>query len=191
MLGSTVVAVIALTRGGDAPAPAAVPAPISPRPAPPPPPESPATRVANAPTFEQAIALARPALTDSTDELGPGAQLLASYKKLRWADVDVAAETTLGRVEKDPALERGKRLCATGEIQRIARRDLDGRKVYVGQLRTADGDEVAFVAVGTTGDLVKRNTATLCGAVLGMSGPAVSILGMFKLDENQLPLVEQ
>ncbi|MBA2543160.1 MAG: hypothetical protein H0V17_26195 [Deltaproteobacteria bacterium] len=162
-------------------------------PAAPPPAETPATRVANAKTFAQAIDLARPAFTDTTDELGDGAKLLANYaaKKLRWAEVQLPAETTLARVEKDPQLERGKRLCATGEIVRIARRDLGDRKLYVGRLRTAEHDDVAFVAAGTTGDLVKRSTGTLCGAVLGMSGDAVSILGMFDLDENRMPLVEQ
>jgi hypothetical protein len=187
------IVAFAVLRSSDPPKPTVSPVAVTPPTAPPPPPETPARRVANAKTFAQAIDLARPAFADTTDELGDGAKLLANYaaKKLRWDEVHVPAETTLARVEKDPQLERGKRLCATGEIERIARRDLEDRRVYVGRLRTVENDAVAFVATGTTGDLVKRSTGTLCGVVLGMSGDAVSILGMFDLDENRMPLVEQ
>ncbi len=154
--------------------------------------DTPAVRIAKAATFEQAIAIARPALVDTTDEFGEGAQLLATYAtaKLRWSDVAVTAETTLARVAKDPALERGKRLCVTGEIVRIAPRDLGRRRVHVGELRTTEA-QIVFVAVGTTGTLATHRTATLCGAALGMSGSAVSILGMFDFEENRRPLVEQ
>ncbi|CAN5910112.1 hypothetical protein BH11MYX3_BH11MYX3_31160 [soil metagenome] len=147
---------------------------------------SPEVQVAHAATFAQAIEMARPAFVDTTEELGAGARLLAHYAtaKLRWSEVDVPAETTI----RQP--DRGKRLCATGEIRQITRRELNGRTVHVGRLRTADADEVAFVAVGTTGDLVERSAGRLCGAVLGKSGSAVSILGMFDLAENRMPLVE-
>lgn len=189
------VGVLAVVLGGEDPAPAAARVPVAHVPLaaePPPVPESPEVRLAKAASFEEAIALARPVLVDTTDQLGEGARLLASYAtaKLRWAEVDVPAETTLGHIEKDPERERGKRLCATGEILQIVRRDVGGRKVHVGRLRTADSDEVTFVAVGTTGELVKRSTGRLCGAALGMSGTAVSILGMFDFEENRLPLVE-
>ncbi len=154
-----------------------------------PPPEPPATRIANAATFEQAIEIARPAFVDTTDELGEGAQLLAIYAvaKLRWSEVEVPPETTIRDVEPG----RGKRLCATGEIQQITPRDLGGRKVHVGRLRTTEADEVAFVAVGTTGDLVVHSTSRLCGVVIGKSAAALSILGMFDLAENRRPLVER
>jgi hypothetical protein len=154
---------------------------------------SPAERIANAGSLAEALAIARPELTDTPEELGTGTRLLASFaaRRLRWADVDVAAETTIGRVEKDPEPERGKRLCATGELLQIERRDLDARKIYVGRLRTRDDDTLAFVAVGSTGDLVKRSTGKLCGVVTGKAGGAVAVVGMFELPENRRPTVEQ
>ncbi len=153
----------------------------------------PEIRIAKAESLAAAIAITKPEMTDSTAELDGGARLLASYasRHLRWADLDVPAETTIGRVEKDPEPERGKRLCATGELLRIERRDLDARKVYVGSLRTGEHDNLKFVAVGSTGDLVKRSTATLCGVVIGKSADAVSVVGMFDLPENRHPAVEQ
>ncbi|MBA3456778.1 MAG: hypothetical protein H0T42_27060, partial [Deltaproteobacteria bacterium] len=94
-------------------------------------------RIAKAATIADAIALAKPAMTDTTAELGGGTKLFATYAaaKLRWADVDVAAETTVGHVLKDPEVERGKRMCTDGVIGTIERRDLELRKVYVGSLR--------------------------------------------------------
>lgn len=150
-------------------------------------------RVATAPDFASALALAQPAMDDSPDTLSPGATLVARYasKKLRWADVADAKETTIGHVLKDPDVERGKRLCTTGTVQSIERRDLEQRKIYVGRLRTAEDDEVAFVVVGSTTDVVKRSKATICGAVIGRAGSAVSLVGMFDLPENRAPIVER
>ncbi len=163
------------------------PTPEPPRPSPKP---SIETRVAQAATLAEAIALAKPSMGSSTEELPPGAALLANYRKLRWSDVE-AMETIVARVQKDPEPERGKRLCAEGEIERITRRDVGARKVFVGRLVLPDGDGVAFVAVGTTGELLKRMSARFCGVVIGMSGNDVAMLGMFDLAENRTPQVEQ
>lgn len=133
-------------------------------------------------------------MTDTTAEIGPGAvALLATYAiaRLRWADVEGQAETTFGRVEKDAQLERGKRMCATGELLRIESRTFEGRTIYVGRLRTDESDLAVFVAVGTTGELIKRSRATLCGVVIGRSDDAVSIVGMFDLPENRSSQVER
>jgi hypothetical protein len=150
------------------------------RPSPPSPP-SVEQQVASAPTFTAAIALG------GNDPTG---MLLARYAKLRWSDVE-APETTIGRVQKDADAERGKRLCAEGTIDRIERRDLDRRKVYVGRLTQADGDSVELVALGTTGDLVKRSPAKFCGAVVSKNTDAPVIVGLFDLPENRSPIVEQ
>lgn len=180
--------------------PKAVSAPVVPAPPSPAPPVTPVVvdepvevRVTKAASFTEAIALSRPAMADTAEALGGGKQQLATYAahKLRWADVDVAAETTIGRVLKDPELERGKRMCADGTIATIERRDLAARRIYVGSMRLADDDTVSFVAVGTTGDLVKRSTARFCGAVTGRAGSDVAMVGMFDLPENRTPLVEQ
>lgn len=163
------------------------PGPASPRPVPEPPVEA---RVAQAATFADAIALARPAMADSPSDLPAGAALLARYGKLRWSDVETP-ETTVAKVQKDSEAERGKRLCGEGTIDHILRRDVDRRKVFVGRLSLDDGDVIAFVAVGTTGELVKRMRATFCGVVTGLSGTDVTVLGMFDLPENRTPQVEQ
>lgn len=73
----------------------------------------------------------------------------------------------------------------------IERRDLDRGKIFVGGLRQADGDAVAFTSLGTTGDLIKRASAKFCGAVTGIEGDAVVLVGLFDLPENRTPLVEQ
>jgi len=196
VIGAGVAVIVGLARACSseakqqaAPAP---PAPVAAEPVrPAPPPEPPVeTRVAQAATFADALALAKPALGDSRDEVPAGAALLARYTRLRWADVE-ADETSVAKVQKDSEAERGKRLCGEGAIERITRRDIERRKVFVGRLVLADGDALAFVAVGTTGELVKRDRAKLCGVVTGMSGTDVAVLGMFDLPENRTPQVEQ
>ncbi|HVK83110.1 MAG TPA: hypothetical protein VM513_03335 [Kofleriaceae bacterium] len=166
-------------------------APPLPKPPPPPKPVTIEDKVGWATSFTQAVQIARPQMTDTSDELGPGEALLARYPKAVWADVDVPAETTVPLVLKDPERERGKHVCASGTIERIERRDVDERRVYVGRLVTSDGDAVAFVALGTTGELVKRSTGTLCGVATGRAGDAAKLVGMFDLPENRTPLVEQ
>lgn len=172
-----------------APAPTSVaasaPRSSSPPSAPAPPTDPPPTReaqIAAAPTFTAAIALAK------SDPTGAA---LAYYPRLTWAEVDVPAETSIGHVQKDAEAERGKRMCAEGVIERIERRDLERRKLFVGRLRQADGDAVVFTALGTTGDLVKRSPAKFCGAVTGRDGDAAVLVGMFDLPENRTPLAEQ
>jgi hypothetical protein len=108
-------------------------------------------------------------------------------RTMRWSDVAGAQETTIAYVLKDWEAERGKKLCASGVIESIERRDVERRKIFVGRLLTNEGDRVDFVAVGSTGDLVRQRRATLCGVVTGK----LAVLGMFDVPENQLPVVEQ
>ncbi|MBL8623243.1 MAG: hypothetical protein JNK64_18165 [Myxococcales bacterium] len=166
-------------------------------------PDPPDAAVANAlPTPEEAV-LAAPSLVaaaavvrDRLDEraVADGAWLLARYASGRatWADFHVAdAETSLPLALKDGARERGKRLCVTGRLLDIARSDLDQRPVYAGALVTADGDTLRFIAVGSTGTLVKRDTGTFCGVVTGRVDDAAMAVGMFDLPENARPIVER
>ena len=82
-------------------------------------------------------------------------------------------------------------MCVTGRLLDIARSDLDQRPVYAGALVTADGDTLRFVAVGSTGTLVKRDTGTFCGVVTGRVDDAAMAVGMFDLPENAQPIVER
>jgi hypothetical protein len=135
-------------------------------------------RVASATSLADALAIAQPISTT----------LVARYAaaKLRFAEVD-AAETNLGLVEKDHRAELGKRMCVEGEIRRIERADMDSRKVFVGELLVRPEDRITFLAVGSTGTLVKRDAARFCGVVTGK----LELVGMFDLAENRAPSVEQ
>ncbi len=185
---AAVTIVVMVKRDKQEAAPPPTPAPVEvaptamPTPAPPPPSAPIEAQVAAAPSFSAAIALAK------NDASGT---LLARYPKLTWAEVDGPAETSIGHVQKDAEAERGKRMCTEGVIEKIERTDVDRRKVFVGRLRQADGDVVAFTALGTTGDLVKRSSAKFCGAVTGANGDDVALVGLFDLPENRSPIVEQ
>lgn len=127
----------------------------------------------------------------SPSPAGPTDLLLADYPKLRWADVGVPAETSIGLVQKDADAELGKRMCVEAVIERIERRDVAGHKRFIGRAVDAHGDAVEFVALGDTGDLVKRAPATFCGAVVGKLGDAPVLVGMFDLPENRSPTAEK
>ena len=169
--------------------PVGVDEPVAAPPVEPAPPLSLEEQVAAAAELPAAFALARPSLAVTRpDEVGLA--LLARYR-VRWADVEVASETSVARVEKDPAREQGKRLCVDGVIERITRRELGGRDVFAGALATGDGDRVTFLAAGSTGELVKRDRARFCGVVTGTAGGDAALFGMFDLPDNRNPPVEQ
>ncbi|MDX2086400.1 MAG: hypothetical protein SFX73_01065 [Kofleriaceae bacterium] len=162
----------------------------SPPPPPPPPASAPLeVRVANAASLDAALALAKPSFDTDANQ---GYALLQRYavRKLSWDDV-ATPTTSVGLVLKDARIERGKRLCASGTIGSIERGDVAQRAVYRGELRTSEDDEIEFLAVGSTGTLVRRDQGTLCGVVIGKAGDKVHILGMFDLPENRSPAVER
>lgn len=159
----------------------ATPAPAATMPARVPPPTT-EDLVARAASFTDALALA---------QRDPSGLLLAHYPGARWSDVAVPPETSIARVQKDAEPEYGKRLCVTGTIAMITRSDVATGKRFVGRLVAANGDSVEFVALGTTGDLLRGSATTLCGAVVGLRGDAPVLVGLFDLPENRTPLVEQ
>lgn len=149
-----------------------------------------ATRVARFDNLDDAFAAVKPALDPEHASTSAGLDTLASYP-LRWRDVDVASQTTLAKVEKDPAAEMGKRVCPEGTIERITKKKLGGRTHFAGALVTREGDRVTFVAAGATGELVKREGARLCGIVTGTTDGATVLFGMFDLPENRNPVLEK
>ncbi|CAN5883221.1 hypothetical protein BH11MYX2_BH11MYX2_16010 [soil metagenome] len=164
---------------------------------------SPDEAVMTAESLPSAIALSRSAFSVSTsNEVSEGALRLAHFNHIQWSDVDVPAETTLPMIEKDAQAELGKRVCVEGQILTIRRRDLDQpprppKKLFVGRLRTQN-DDVAFVAVGSTGSLVKLDKARFCGVSTGLANniPGLAenipeLVGMFDLPETQQPQAEQ
>lgn len=143
-----------------------------------------------------AVALLQPMMTDTVNEMSPGAAALAlwSAKNLTWADLQTVPETKRSMVMKDPEAERGKRLCSTGTINEIQVDRTGGSPVYVGGMLTPGYDSVRFMAVGSTGALVENSGARLCGVVSGRfsysnaaggTTHAVQVVGMFDLPENK------
>lgn len=148
----------------------------------------------DAQTLEQALALSVPTMTDTTDELSDGAIAFARWAMMRmqWADVAVKKnETSHKLVQKDPDTARGKRLCLKGRLVSIRK---EGEGLFAG-LFAADGFEIArFIAVGSTGELVERSRARICGVATGRytyanagggTTHAISVVGMFDLPENR------
>lgn len=196
-----------VAAGASTPAPTAIPASAGPTtpPAPAPRPTPPSTTpdAAAAPPLEQpatwaeAVALARPEMGDTTNKVSPGARRLARFAathRVTWSDVDVKQGTTIGRVFKDADAERGKALCVAGSIHSITKQDLDGHKVFTGLFTTRAREIVSFIALASTGDLVAKSRARLCGIATGTydlrdaSGAVdhtVFIVGVFDLPENR------
>lgn len=125
------------------------------------------------------------------------ANLLAvwSAERLTWAGLSEAPETTFGKVMKDVEAERGKRLCAAGVVIEIEVDRKFPRPMYRGGL-SSTGGVVRFIAVHSTGELVSRSPARICGAVTGRESyensgggttHAVQVVGIFDLPENRKP----
>lgn len=159
--------------------------------------DAPVQRVQSAPTLKAAVAAASPYFEDRPNESGYGTELLLAWaaRSMTWADVGVAAdETTFARVLKDPEEERGKRLCASGEIIEIAAEKSELGKTYAGLLMSDAWDLFRFHAVRSSGTLVAKSRARFCGVVTGRFdyansaggvGHAVKLVGMFDLPENR------
>lgn len=151
-------------------------------------------------TFDEAVAFAKPYMTDTRNEDSVGTTLLTLWaqSKLRWANVHVEEdETSIKRTRKDPDSARGKRFCYSGRLVQIEKMSKSSpRPVWVGLLSTRRRDIIRFHAAGSSGDLVDGSKARFCGVVTGTfsyditgggSTHAVSAVGMFKLPENVNP----
>ncbi len=145
---------------------------------------------------------------DEKHSRGQRAIVSWAVRKMRWADVAVTTnETTYALAEKDIRAERGKRLCITGRVNEIHKRSFgahDGGVSYVvydGLIEpptVRNGEVVAddifsFVVVKSSGKIVQRDDARLCGVVVdrfdfndstGGFTKAIDVVGMFDLPEN-------
>ncbi|MBA3538258.1 MAG: hypothetical protein H0T79_01395 [Deltaproteobacteria bacterium] len=148
-------------------------------------------------SLAEAVEVARPIMSDTTDEQSAGTLLLGIWaaSHLTWVDVDIKKnETSFALVKKDADEARGKRMCTSGSIIQIAKQELGGLKVYSGLLMTYGQELIWFVAAGSTGSLVQRSQARFCGVVTGTydysnsgggTGHAVAVVGMFDLASNK------
>ena len=153
-------------------------------------------KLAEASSLPLAVQLLRPMFKDTQDEADPAAQVLALWctQHLDWNSLSGLPESSRAKVMKDPESERGKRLCASGTIIEIHNDRSSGRSIYSGGINTASFDIVRFYAVKSTGDLVEKSVARICGVVTGTESysnsaggvsHAVFVVGMFDLAENR------
>ena len=151
-------------------------------------------------TFVEALQIVRPAMDDAfRGEWSRGGLMLALWASahLRWQDVEVNKnETSFALVRKDSEEARGKKMCTSGNLVQIEKEGEGVAKVYSGLLINDYGNIYSFYAAGSTGDLVARSRARLCGVVIGTydypnsaggEGHAVALVGMFDLPENKKP----
>jgi hypothetical protein len=162
----------------------------------------PAVAIANAKTLSAALKLAKPLMDDRWDSRkdprSKGMIGLARWaaKKLTWAELAALPETDAALVLKDSEVERGKRLCARGEITLIRRSRRVHQGMFWGTMYNEKRDTISFIAAGSTGNLVRESKAHYCGIVVGLwtyannqGGQTISIetVGMFDLPENRKP----
>lgn len=148
-------------------------------------------------SLSEAIDAARPEMTDTVDDTSSGTAafaLWASAAPMKWDELMGLPRTKAPLVFKDPDEQRGKLLCASGEIVEITAEHSAVGKIYLGGLADmATGTIYRFAAVGSTGDLVQGSAGAFCGVVTGRidysnSGGgtthAIQLVGMFKLSQN-------
>lgn len=159
--------------------------------------EEPVDVLLRAPTLAAAIVITKPQMSDERDKSSAGAIQLGIWamKRMVWSDVGVTkAETRLALVHKDSDEERGKRMCIGGSIIQIEVEKTSFGKLNEGLLMDDSVELVHFIAVGTSGTLVKGSPARFCGVVTGLYdyensaggvGHAVDLVGMFDIPENR------
>ncbi|MDI3284944.1 hypothetical protein [Polyangium sp. 15x6] len=149
------------------------------------------------PTFARAVQRTRPLMADRTNTPSEGATLLALWALAHpptWADLAPSRdETSVGMVRKDSDGERGKRLCAPGQIIRIKVERLQDGSVASGSLLTDGETLIHFFALRDTGALVEDSRARFCGVVTGNftfsnehgTADGIQMVGMFDLPTNR------
>lgn len=112
-----------------------------------------------------------------------------------WSEFMALKATDPKLVLKQPAIERGKRICVSGTISEIASEVVGGRSVAEGGMVTDGMDVVRFIAAGSTGSLVKDSYARFCGIATGRHSfenlahtttVGVFAVGLFDLPSNRV-----
>lgn len=155
-------------------------------------------RARSAPTLAAAVAIAKPYFADGTNVRSDGTALLVAWgaSHLTIPELKKHPETTVGKVQKDPEAEEGKRLCKSGTIIEISKNSELNLTLFTGGLMTEGGDVLRFIALGSTGELVRSSYGTFCGIVTGLDEYAnsaggvthgIAVTGMFDLPANKKP----
>lgn len=170
--------------------PAAAPSPRDPA-------EAEIAQLLKARDLQAAIAATKPQMADTREESSLGALRLGIWAMahMTWDDLKIArAETRPGLVFKDSDEERGKRFCIGGSIIQIEVDKSKFGKASIGLLMDDSTELIHFIAVGSSGALVKQSPARFCGVVTGLydysnsgggTGHAIDMVGMFDLPENK------
>jgi hypothetical protein len=148
--------------------------------------------------FAEVLAAARPAMGDSEGSVSAGAAAFAlwldTHAFASWADVTPSKdETSYAKIKKDSRAEIGKRMCVRGRVLQISR-VASSVTLFEGTLSLPTMRYVHFISAGSTGDIVERSRARLCGVatgvyaytnVMGGETQSVQMVGIFDLPENR------
>jgi hypothetical protein len=153
-------------------------------------------KMRDVPTLSAAVAATSDMAADSVNKLSPMTIALTAWglSHMKLADVAVKRnETSFALVRKDSDETRGKRMCVSGLIIEIAVEKTSYGKVNQGLLMSGQGDLYHFSTTGSSGELVEKSRARLCGVTTGNyeysnsgggTGHAIQIVGMFDLPQN-------
>jgi hypothetical protein len=111
-------------------------------------------------------------------------------------DVAGMKKTTVARVLKTPAAERGSAICLKGQVTQIGTVSLEGRPVALGGMVAKDSSVLRFAAVRSTENVVFGTQTEFCGVITGAvafenaggwTTHAAQAVGMFSIPENAPP----
>lgn len=149
-------------------------------------------------TLSEAIGKAKPLMADTNNDADAGALAVGMWALKRggfvWWELMSVQETTFGKAKKDPMSARGQRLCFSGSLVEIHTKKTTDGDYFEGGIINDALDVVSFVAIGSSGSLVERSAARLCGIVTGtnsydnVSGgqtQTVRVVGAFDLPDNK------
>lgn len=140
-----------------------------------------------------AFDILKPQMKDPIRERDEAVHLLGlwSTKFMTWEGLNALGETTRAKAMKDTDIERGSRLCSSGMIMEISADRSSKTPMYTGTMIDTGGNRLSFLAVRSTGNLVERSPARICGIVTGQSTLTVHVVGMFDLPENRKAVADE
>lgn len=150
-------------------------------------------------TLDAAIDLFKPSMDDHVDKASDGTMMLVTWcaEHLKWSEFKrpVVGSRPPAKIRKDVEDARGKIICTPlGRIIQIKKEKIGETPAFFTGLLRPGRELIHFYAVGSTGDLVERDSAKICGVVTGVFdyhnsmggiGHAIELVGMFDLPENR------
>lgn len=151
-------------------------------------------KMVEAASLNDALSTASEAMADGST-LSKGTIALAYWglTRLKWNEMKKLKETRYSLAQKDISEARGKVVCMNGHVGQIEVERVENEKVTRGGMADSDGDVLRFIAIGSSGDIVKGSFAKFCGIVTqsqsyenagGGTTHAIVAVGMFELPAN-------